>query len=64
MIQELAISIFDIFKMFFIALATLKCTGLIDYTWMQVFTPLFIGLGIVIAFCIVDCFIEVFKERR
>ena len=54
--------VMGIFEYLTIIFIVLKLTGLVDFTWWQVFSPKIIGVSIALIEGIIEGFIEAFQQ--
>ena len=56
--------VMGIFEYLTITFIVLKLTGLVDFTWWQVFSPKIIGVSIALIEGIIEGFIEAFQQDK
>lgn len=56
--------VMGIFEYLTIIFIVLKLTGLVDFTWWQVFSPKIIGVSIALIEGIIEGFIEAFQQDK
>lgn len=59
--QKFTLGIFEYLTIIFIVL---KLTGLVDFTWWQVFSPKIIGISIALIEGMIEGFIEAYQKNK